>query len=217
MNICVMVEGSSGEKMVYEEWIPLVNSNLSCTDSIFDIVANNFCIVSGHGYPNYLQKINEIIQDVNTHGNIDRLVICVDAEDFSYDEKLEEINKYISGKQCSAAINIIVQFFCFETWALANKKIGPRNPKNDILKQYASYFDVLDNDPELMPAYPLEDLNRAQFAYKYLKHCLIEKGITYIKSKPYHIKHPTYFNEIKKRYNNHSHIKCFVHFLNAFS
>jgi len=77
---------------------------------------------------------------------------------------------------------------------------------------------VLVNDPELLPAYPEEKLNRSQFAMRYLSLALYEKykRLTYSKGKPNALLHPRYFNQVKRRLEETGHIRSFEAFLNAF-
>ena len=49
---------------------------------------------------------------------------------------------------------IIIQHFCLETWALGNRVIITRNPISASIREYRKYFDVLVDDPELLPGYP---------------------------------------------------------------
>jgi hypothetical protein len=218
MNLHVVVEGAVGERFVYEKWIPFVNPQLSAVQNIFEIQNNNFAITAGGGFPSYFEVIENAIDDVNSANNIDRLVIAIDSEEMSFDEKFQEIQLFLENKPCTAQIRIIIQHFCLETWALGNKRIGPRNPKNETLRKYKEFFNILENDPELLPPYPPQDLNRSQFALRYLRRMLNDKNrnLTYTKNKPKALLHKTYFSEVKNRYETTDHIVSFLAFLNAF-
>lgn len=218
MNVYVVVEGELGTIRVYKKWIPLVNPNLVYVDTIFDISNDNFSIFGAGGYPYYYDVIEDAIADVNNVGNIDRLIIAIDSEDLSYEDKYQEVSNLITGKACSASIYIVVQHFCLETWALGNRRVGPRNPRTLKLRGYKTFFNVLTNDPELLPAYPPESLNRAQFAYKYLRAMLNDRqrGLTYTKKDPKALLHNTYFNEVNNRFQTTGHIDSFGYFLSAF-
>ena len=183
MNIYVVGEGDVAEKQVYEKWIPFVNPNLSYVDSIFDITDNHFSIISGGGYPNYKDVVKYAIEDVNKHGNIDRLVIAIDSEEMSYDEKYDEIVKHTKQFHCKADIHTVIQHFCIETWALGNRKVFSSRPQCRTLIEYKKIYDVKDNDPEMLPALRQEELNRAQFAEKYLRRIFQDKykRLTYSK------------------------------------
>lgn len=219
MNIYVVVEGEIGARYIYESWISFFNPNLLLVNDLFSIVDNNYAVLSGMGHPFYFQVIEDAIEDVNGINNVDRLVLVVDSEEMDFDEKYNEMIQFLNGKHCSAEIRIVIQHFCFETWALGNKKVGPRKPKTKILKDYKDFFNVLENDPELLPEYPPEDLNRAHFAEKYLRRMLNDKfrNLTYTKNNPRHLLHKTYFKEIEMRFEQTGHIASFATFLDAFS
>ena len=113
----------------------------------------------------------KFLKSVTLFESYHKLIIAIDSEDQSRKEKYEEVNTFLANKPCAAKISIIVQHFCLEAWLLGNKRVGPRNPKSQELRTFKEYHDVLTNDPELLPSYPIENLNRAQFAFLYLKKC----------------------------------------------
>ena len=90
MNIYLVVEGRVGEKRVYGFWVPLVNPALKIISNMEDVTQDCVYIISGDG-SNYFDVISDGIADVETSGLFDRLVIAVDSEDMSYDEKKVEI------------------------------------------------------------------------------------------------------------------------------
>ncbi|MBN1931651.1 MAG: hypothetical protein JW786_08605 [Desulfobacterales bacterium] len=218
MNIHVVLEGEQACKKVYKCWIPLVNPNLTYVEHISQIIDNNFSITIGGGYPQYLDVIHGAIQDVNSYDNIDRLVIAVDSEEFTYDEKYQEISEYVSQFECAPEIVILIQHFCMETWALGNRVIFRPNPQDIKLLEYRRYYNVRVNDPELLPSYSRDDLNRSQFAYMYLRRALHDKyrNLSYTKSNPAAVLHRKYFDRIKERLEQTGHIPSFRHFLAAF-
>ncbi len=185
MNVYIVSEGM-GEVAVYRKWVPLVNPALAYVSNVFEMKGNNFSIVAGGGYPNYFDVVSAALEDVNEAANIDRVVVSVDSEDMSREEKSHEMRSVLEGKECSAEIFVVVQHFCLETWALGNKRVGPRNPGSRRLREYKAIFNVLSDDPERLPPVPQEDLNRAQFAERYLREMLLDKhrNLTYTKSNP---------------------------------
>jgi hypothetical protein len=216
MNLYVVVEGEKTEPAVYKHWIRYVNPSLHYVDKIDQVVNNNFYIISGMGYPFYLQVIEDAIEDVNSNTNFDRLVISVDSEDLTYNDKRLEIGGHIATKRCRVPIYIIIQHFCLETWALANKSIIGRNIQNEALLGYINFYNVFDDDPEGLP--PYKGMNRSQFALKYLKKAINEKSprLTYSKNNPEIILNNTYFNKVRKRHYDSKHISSFNDFLVAF-
>lgn len=218
MNIYVTVEGEIGEKKVYKSWIPLLNPQLSYVENVYDVSTNNFAIMAGGGQPFYFELIKTAIDEVNEVGNVDRLVISIDSEEMSFEEKRQEVLGVISDKTCSASIIIVIQHFCFETWALGNKRLGPRNPRGERLLNFQSFFNVLERDPELLPAHQTLNWNRAQFAENYLRTMLNDKNrnLTYTKSNRKSVEHRQYFYQVKNRLETTGHINSFSTFLNAF-
>lgn len=218
MNIYLVVEGPVGEKKVYAHWVPLVNPMLRVVNSLAEVLANNVVIYSGGGYPNYFEVIKNGIVDVQENPRIDRLVIAVDSEEMSYADKYQEINDYVRSNGAHIDCRIIVQHFCLETWALGNQPLVTRRPKDKKLCDYRAAFDVLKNDPELLPSYPKEQLNRSQFAGQYLRKLLNEKyrNLTYSKSNPTALLHDKYYLRVRNRLEATGHISSFQHFLSAF-
>jgi hypothetical protein len=215
MNIYVVVEGDN-EKEVYPSWVPEVNSNLTLVNDISEIVDNNYAIISGGGYPQYLDVIDNAILDVNDHRNINKLVISVDSEDMTKEQKYQEISDHIQGKFCIAEICIVIQHFCLEAWALGNRMIIRKKPSNIELRNYLKIFNVKNEDPELLPAY--NELTRAQFALKYLHKAIndLNPRTTYSKKNPRFLMQPGYFNQLSTRLVDTGHIGSFQSFLDAF-
>jgi len=216
MNIYLVVEGSVCEMQVYSHWVPLVNPSLRLTRNIDDIDGNSVFMISGCGYPNYFDIISAAIEDISGTDLFDRLVIAIDSENMTYEEKRTEIDTFVRKHRQLFDYRIIVQHFCLETWALGNKAIVPRNNPNELVRLYRSVFDVLVRDPELLPDF--QGLNRAQFAEKYLRCMLLQKfsKISYSKRNPKALLHPTYFQKVKDRFNTTGHIASFNDFLTAF-
>ncbi|WP_319405333.1 hypothetical protein [uncultured Desulfosarcina sp.] len=219
MNLYIVVEGEVGEKYLYQNWVPLVNPKLKFVSHLSAIVKNNFSIISGGGYPSYFDVIEAAIEDVNSYSLIDRLVISVDSEELSFLDKLMEMNKFISQFKCKADIKLIIQHFCLEAWALGNRMIIRPNPQSLKLIEFKKFFNVRSSDPEELPPYKIEELNRSQFAEVYLRSALNDKfrNLSYSKSNPKVLLNPKYFQRVKERYSDTEHLKSFETFLTAFN
>ncbi len=212
----MVAEGERGARKVYRSWINFVNPSLTYVDRVDEISHNSYVIYAGFGYPFYFQIIEDAIRDVNSYGNVDRLVIGVDSEDMSHQEKYDEIASFVNGSGCKAEIHIVVQHFCLETWALGNRIIFRRNPHSLKLRLYLQFFDVRMLNPELLPSH--EGTNRAQFAVKYLKAALNERygNLSYSKNDPKVLLNALYFERVKQRFYDTGHIPSFEAFLSAF-
>jgi hypothetical protein len=220
MNVYVVVEGRVVEKEVYTVWIPQVNGALSPVPTVADVAANHFVIVSGLGYPFYFQIIDSALEDVTADGTFDRLVICVDSEDMTLAQKHAEISNHVNSKGYGQIdYRVVVQHFCFETWALANRKMARPQPHDEVLREYRRIYNVMKLDPEGLPPLPAENLNRSQFAEKYLRRTIHDRNrnLTYSKRNPEAVTHKSFFPEVCKRMNETGHIQSFGAFLNAFS
>lgn len=219
MNIFILTEGEIGERYVYEKWVTYENPQLTFVPHLFEISENNFSILSGQGYPQYFDMIENAIADVNSHGKIDRFIIAIDSEEMTEANKEVEVSAFLNGRHCKAEIHIVVQHYCLETWGLANRKIFTQNPKDSDLNRYVKFYNVKNDDPALMPAMPGSNLNRSQFSSKYLRRLLNEKhrNLTYNKNNPEALLHKKYFQEVRERHKKTGHIASFARFLTAVS
>lgn len=219
MNYYIVVEGAV-EKKVYAEWIPLINPSLKQTHSLGEMTQDTFIIFDGGGYPYILEMINGGIADLANLGKDYQLVIVIDSEEMTRQEKFDEIDVYMKSQTVGLIIDykIIVQHFCFETWALGNRKIVASNPRNPDLVECLRHFHVRTNDPELLTSISARHGNRAQFSETYLRRLLQQKyHQTYSKRNPAAVTHPHYFAELKKRFEDTGHIDSFNELLVTFT
>jgi hypothetical protein len=226
VNYYVVVEGSQCEKKVFQKWIPLINSNLEFAPHITKVSDNSFHLVAGYGYPSYFDVIEGAIEDVasSTSPRFDRLIISVDSEDFSKEEKFLEVDQFVKERldtpqKRSLDIRIVVQHFCFETWALGNRRLMSPNLREQELRDFVDMYDVSKLDPELLPANEKLELNRAQFAERYLRRLIGNSNpqLTYSKANPRYVAEEVFFHRVKGRAEQTPHIGSFKDFMAAFS
>jgi hypothetical protein len=227
MNIYVLVEGELGAKRLYAAWIPFANPVLNYANELADVVHNHFYVHAGFGWPGYYDRIRAAIEDVATlevHGVrlFDRLVIAIDSEDMTLADKENEVRTEINSALTAATTpidcRIVIQHFCVEAWALGNRRLVGGQP-SALLSRYRVIHSVQNQDPELLPPLPAENLNRARFAYKYLRllHTSRYHRASYDKSDPKVVAHQSYFNELVGRLRDTGHIASFDRFLHAFT
>lgn len=219
MNYYIVVEGSV-EKKVYAKWIPLMNPSLKQINSLGETTQDTFIIFDGGGYPSILEMIDGGIADLTDSEKDYCLVIIIDSEEMTRQDKFNEIDAYIKSKPAGLLVDykIIVQHYCFETWALGNRKIVSSNPNNPELVGYLKHFHVRQKDPELLTVMQGKNLTRAQFAENYLRKLLQQKfRQTYTKRNPQAVTHLHYFTELKNRLRDTGHINSFNELLAAFS
>jgi hypothetical protein len=194
------VEGKRTEKKVYPQWLSCLLPWLRQVSHFDEVDNHNYYLFSSNGYPSILDDIENAIKDINECGSYSHLVICLDADEFTVQERTEEIRQLFETRSLDldVELKVVVQNRCFETWFLGNRKVYSRNPQDEIFKRYCSFYDVSVDDPELMTNYP--GFNRtAQFHEDYLKRMLGEKGIRYTKRNPGSVGEPHYINALKKR------------------
>lgn len=214
----IIVEGRVTEKIVYERWLSYLNPNLQKVNFATEITNDSYFLLSGNGYPSYIERITLAIDEI-TELELDcKLAIIIDTEEMSFRDKYNEIESVISTHSENFHQYVIIpQHFCIETWALGNKSIIRRQPISLELKECLEGYNVLRNDPEDMPNFMPTRMNtRAQCAGYYLKRAAIEKKTTYNKSKPHFITSQSYFEKIFSRANEDGHIQSFLTFYNEF-
>ncbi|MCF8260696.1 MAG: hypothetical protein K9J12_07980 [Melioribacteraceae bacterium] len=216
MNIYFLVEGKSTEPLIYKNWIRFVNSEFKIVNKLEEVEDNTVFIFSSGGYPSYLADIRAAAEDIKEFNKFDLLVVGVDSEDMSYEEKYEEIDNEIKKNNLQIDYKILVQHFCIETWALGNRKFYKRAPESKTLLNFQKIFNVASKDPELLP--PYESYNRSQFAEKYLKAMIRERNsrLFYKKTNPHVIADESYFSSLIDRYEKTDHIKSFGEFVKIF-
>ncbi|MCM1566109.1 MAG: hypothetical protein NC238_09235 [Dehalobacter sp.] len=220
MNIYTIVEGEKAAKKIYREWISYVNKDIHPVDYIQDVVSNNYYILAGYGQPEFYNRVDTAIEDVNINKVFDRLVVAVDSENATRDQRLEKVNKVLACHKCRVEVKIIIQHFCMETWFLGNKDTFRRNPQDPNLVEFMRIHNVRQEDPELLPGLPEREWNRSNFAYNYIKAGLMDKysnRMFYTKSNAGNLIWTRgFFTQVKARLADTHHISSFNSFLDAF-
>ena len=80
MNIFILVEGKT-EKKIYPKWLAHLVPHLSKVDRPELVNQNNYCIVSGNGYPSILTFLENSIEETNRVGTFDFFIVVADADE----------------------------------------------------------------------------------------------------------------------------------------
>lgn len=215
MNIYLLVEGRRTEKKVYPRWLGHLLPELTEVDDAFKVTKNNYYVFNGNGYPSLLDNhLKNAITDVNNINKFNYLAICLDSDDETVLDKKNEVLDFISNnniKLINCSLAIIVQNKCIETWFLGNKRVYSRQPLSQELRRYTSFYNVQENDPELMGS--IDETTCAQFHEVYLSEMLREKNIRYTKKNPNGVIEKYYLIEIIKRQTETNHLLSFKDFL----
>ncbi len=216
MNIYFLVEGKRTEVKVYPKWLSILVPALTCLEANDPnkITDNQYYLFNGGGYPNILDDMINAINDINNINKFTYFVVCLDADEFTVNERIDEIKKRIETEKLniSAELVIIVQNRCFETWFLGNTKVYTRNPQGDFL-DYSKYYNVSKSDPELMGKINGFEGSISIFHEKYLEKMLLEKNMRYSKCNPYSVCEEAYLKQLISRTENTNHLVSLKTFL----
>ena len=116
----------------------------------------------------------------------------------------------------NTSLKLIVQNRCIETWFLGNRKVYTRNPqKNHSFIEYSNFFNVSQNDPELMKKIENYEGSISNFHVTYLKTMFNERGnMTYSKSNSIEVQRVSCLNELIKRIKDEpTHLITFTNFI----
>lgn len=218
MNIYFLVEGKQTERKVYPKWLSILLPEITEVDFFDDVVALNYKIFSGNGFPHLLHNhLQASIEDINAAGNYDYFVICLDSDDFTVQERTDEILEFISSNNLEilpqTKLKIVVQQKCIESWLLGNRKIFKTNPHNQNLVDSIQFYDVSKSDPEKMqkPEHYVGSI--ANFHFGYLRDLLRERNISYSKKFPRDVVEAHYLKELILRSEETEDLSTFRVFL----
>lgn len=231
MNLYFLVEGTT-ESEFYPKFVDKYFENkIQRVDEYGLAVSNNFYLIGCDGYPYIFTGSNlpdynvtalkSAILEINDNPVYDYLIVCLDADEETVQDKINEFEQYVKKYELEGVIlnkyckfQLIVQNRCIETWFLGNKKMYPTNPNNEPLISYSRYYNVKINDPEKMGNYGKE-FTHQDFHLQYLRKMLQEKRKTYKKIGLINsITEPQYLEQIVKRAKSkENHLQTFKEFL----
>jgi len=212
MNIYILVEGQSTETDLYPAWLSYLIPELSRVNYFDEVEQNNYYLFSSNGIPSVYDDIINATKDINSTDKYDYFVICLDANSATVNQREDKIVKLLKDEQVNlinTPLKIIVQNRCIETWLLGNIKVYSRNPQNDSqFIEYSDFYNVSQNDPELMNKPDHFRGSISNFHIAYLKAMFRERGkMTYSKSNSKEVQKSSYLKELKKRVSATPHLK----------
>ncbi len=217
MNIYFLVEGEKTEPKVYPQWLSHLTPQLARVKFSCDARENNYYLMSGMGSPRILtDELANSVEDINQLGNYNYLVLVIDADDMTAEEKIAEVEQFISDEKIvlnpKCELRIIAQKYCMETWFLGNRKVYPRNIDNVDFINHAQHYDVSQNDPEFMIKPNAFAGSTSIYHELYLRKMLAAKNISYTKSNPKEVGEKYYLEELNKRINETPHLSSLKNF-----
>jgi hypothetical protein len=218
MNIYFLVEGKRTEMKVYPQWLSHLVPELKRVQIFNAATKNNYFIFSGNGFPSLLDNhLRNCVIDINNAGNYDYFVICLDADEQNIADCKQEIFDFMEQEKImlnsKTKFEIIVQNKCLETWFLANPKIFKKNPSNDFLRECIVFYNVKQNDPELMTKLSDFEGSTSVFHSVYLQELLAEKNVIYSKKNPQSVTEKYFLTQLIERNQKTNHIQSFQYFI----
>ncbi len=218
MNIYFLLEGRHTEKKNYCDWLKYLLPEFTKVQYYDEVEENNYYLISGNGYPQTITEgLPNAVQKIQEIGKYDYLVIVIDADEDTVDERKQYIYNFIDKKEIDIGITelvLIIQNRCIETWLLGNReRFKNLSSVESPLSDYLEYYDLVTHDPELMGAY--NGRNHADFHFAYLKAILATHGIKYSKKFPRITNEESYLKELIKRVEDETeHLKTFQTLIN---
>ncbi|MGG0887754.1 MULTISPECIES: hypothetical protein [Brevibacillus] len=218
MNLYILVEGKS-EKYIYSAWLKHLLPDLIQVDSPYLVDINNYYLFSCCGIPSIITDVPKAIEDMNEIGKFDYLLVALDADELTIDERRQEVIEEIRKQNSSfdeSKLIIIVQNRCIETWCLGNRKVFSRQPQTQEFLECNSFYRVNSDDPELMgrDSRVSRTTTIAQYHEYYLRKMLSERNINYSKGKRSQAVQEThYLNELMLRISETDHLASFKYFI----
>lgn len=219
MNFYFLLEGRSTERRVYRAWVPRVFPHLSEVHRAAEVEHNHFFLFSANGQPAIFDAIDATIQDICARPVFNNLLICLDAEESGYTDKLREIRDVLDTSTARhnlhkhaphLQIHPIVQHCCIETWFLGNMDMLPPESRTEPLRAWRQIYDVRTRDPEHLPALAGYRI-RAQFHHDYLCAMVRDRSpkLSYSKNNPGHVCDASYLAALVRRHRETGHIASF--------
>jgi hypothetical protein len=214
VNLYFLVEGVT-ERKLYPSWLRQLLPNFQRVNSYNQVTQKTYYLISGGGYPGLLDStLPNAIGEVVDSGKYNYLVVVLNADEVTALERRNEVEDrlrpYDLG-QCQAYV--VVQNHCLESWLLSNRIVYSRRPTELDLRNCIVFYDVFNDDPELM-AKPSEFLGSiAQYHYHYLQAMLRARQIRYTKNNPRDTAEPYYLQQLQDRV---AHTPTHLHTFQAF-
>lgn len=213
MNLYIIVEGRRTEKKVYPAWLSHLIPDLKPVNWAYQVFNKNYYLFNGNGFPALLHNhLKNSIAEVNELNKFNYLVLILDVDESPIKGRIDEVNKFLEESQLelndTTELIIIPQNRCIESWFLGNKKIYKINPQSPELAEYVQFYNVKENDPELMGIFPNFNTH-SQFHADYCTEFLRERNIRYSKNKPNGVTDIDYLKSLIERTEKTSHIQSF--------
>ncbi|HHG86022.1 MAG TPA: hypothetical protein ENJ82_14840, partial [Bacteroidetes bacterium] len=124
MNLYFLVEGRRTEAKVYPAWLRHLLPDHNRVMNAWAADKSNYYLFSGEGYPSILSHLKVAIEEINEIGKYQFLLVCVDADEATVEERETEIYRFLHLNRIrlrGCELKIIVQNRAIESWFLGNE------------------------------------------------------------------------------------------------
>lgn len=220
MNYYFLVEDEKSLIKVLPKWLEHLCFPCTRVADITYVNENNYILQSGHGVTQLITKelFNTIDTIIGSTKRIDNLVVILDTEDLTVQQRkeqvMEKINEHYKDSVLDFEINLFVCNHCFESWLLGKPDLYPSSvdEKSDFYNYYIHY-NIEQEDPEKMPIPAGCTDTIAKYHFHYLCELFRYKRIRYTKKKPDLVSDLDYFNGLLKRIKDTDDIRSFKEFI----
>ncbi len=211
MNLYIVVEGKIESKL-YPGWLKHLLPDWHRVDNAEEVTAKNYYLVNAGGYPGIIEEtLPNAIEEINLIGKYDYLVLCFDADEDTVAEREKAIAPLNETLKLPTKLIPIVQNRCLETWLLGNRKFYKRNPELEQARRFTHFYDVSQNDPELMGK-GNDFYTISQFHKEYFKALCQERGIKYSERSIDVVTEQSYLAQLQLRVRETDHLMTFRRF-----
>ena len=206
MNLYLLLEGKKSEAKIYPAWLASFErpfARMMQVDDVLGSVGRSFFCFSANGYPSIVGGIlRNAVEDVVNHPGYDWLVVCLDVDESSIDQRVREVELAAASAglgRTPTRLFVVAQARCIETWLLGNPKlIGDAPPP--YVAELRDFYDVRRYCPERM-GHPRSWVNHAQFHFHYAREAFKAKRMRYSKSEPGDAATMSYFSALRETLN----------------
>jgi len=215
MNFYLLTEGRT-EEIVYRHWLTYIFPNMRQVFRFDQIEKDNFIIKSSSGYPFRNTVLQDAIHTCNMYGKIDYLILIADCDD----EDLADRKKFIVDQLQNDGLRlkhgnlkIFLQKKCFESWCLGSIKFNTFDGSSNY-KKFVSFYDVSEEDPELMTKPKWFRKSNSIFHFYYFREMMKQSKQRYHKAHPGVVLSKYFFEDIVERIDSTPHLNSFKEFYN---
>ncbi|MDM8526739.1 hypothetical protein QUF58_00890 [Anaerolineales bacterium HSG24] len=214
MNLYFLVEGKLESKL-YPKWLSYLLPELRQVKHFDAVTSNSYYLFNAKGYPKITEEdLPHAIANVNNIGLYDYLILCFDADEDTVEARQQDVYNTLTKQKIDlpiAKLEIVVQNRCAETWFLGNRKFYKLTPEDADLRAYTMFYNVADNDPELMPKH--EQFHTIQQFHKaYFKRLCQERKVRFSEKLPGPVQEEAYLKQLIARVDETAHLNTFRHF-----